>query len=243
MKNSLRIALGAVTIATIVAGITGCQAPAEHPGAHSSPSVSIDANAPLGPQVLAAIQQDDSATLEALIAAGADVNEDLGADSQAIHAAAFGSRSALIPILVAAGADVDARAAGDSTALMLAADRADGATVRALLDAGADPYLADALGFETTAIHRAGREGNVEALRALVEHGVDVNLLESTMAHALMYAAFNGELEAVEYLIEVGSDLEQRDDAGKTAYEWAVERGQDAVAQALAAAGADTDGP
>jgi ankyrin repeat protein len=58
-----------------------------------------------------------------------------------------------------------------------------------------------------------------------------------------MYAAYYGELDAVLYLIEAGSDLELRDDAGRTSYEWAVQQGHDDVAEALAAAGADTDGP
>lgn len=240
---SPRNTVATVLVTTAILTVAGCANPGVDTEPTTAPAVSIDANAPWGPQLLSAIQEGDVAAVEALIAAGASVTEDLGAGNQALHVAALGGHAELIPVLVDAGANVDATAAGQSTALMLAADRADGATVQALLDAGADPYLADAQGYETTAIHRAGREGNVEALHVLVAAGVDVNLLEATNAHALMYAAFNGELEAVTYLVEAGSDLEQRDNAGKTAYEWAVERGNEDVAAALAAAGADTDGP
>lgn len=243
MKFSPRTALTAVLIATALVATAGCQGPASDPEPSPSPVVSIDLNAPLGPQLLKAIQDDDAAAVSALIEAGASVTEDLGNGNQALHVAASGSKADLIPIIVAAGADVDATASRGSTALMFAADRADAATVQALLDAGADPYLADNGGYETTAIHRAGREGNVEALRVLVAAGVDVNLLEGTHAHALMYAAFNNRAEAVAYLIEAGSDLELRDDADRTSYEWAVYRGADEAAQLLAAAGADTDGP
>ncbi|MCY4012581.1 MAG: ankyrin repeat domain-containing protein [Gammaproteobacteria bacterium] len=92
-----------------------------------------------------------------------------------------------LAILLEAGADPNASADDGSTALLTAAFwRTDGAALVILLDGGADPNLAyradDDRSYPMdgeTALHRAARNGNVEGVSALLEHGADATALDS----------------------------------------------------------------
>ena len=114
-----------------------------------------------------AIVAGDLASVEALLAAGADPNvkEPSGGSSPLITASMFG-RSAEAMALIEAGADVDQRNDDGSTALITAAFMAHPEIVQALLDAGADKDIRNNAG--STA--RDGVEAPFEAVRGVYDY-------------------------------------------------------------------------
>lgn len=110
--------------------------------------------APPVPELFTIIDDGDVASLEAAIAAGADVHARNAAGLTPLMAAvASNAPVALIDALLAHGADIDLQAASGITALMLAAGQGTPAQVIHLLNAGADPTVTDAEG--ATAVDHA----------------------------------------------------------------------------------------
>ncbi|KAK2835548.1 hypothetical protein Q5P01_016032 [Channa striata] len=70
----------------------------------------------------------------------------------------------------------------------------------ALQVGGADPNIRDPV-LALTVTHDAAREGFVDAVRALVQHGADVNLVDEKGNLPLHLAAREGHLEVVRLLI------------------------------------------
>lgn len=71
------------------------------------------------------------------------------------------------------------------------------------------------------ALQKPVKAGDVQAVKALLEAGADVN---SDGGLALIWAAYKGNLEIVELLLEAGADRSLRDH-DKTAMDWALEAG------------------
>jgi ankyrin repeat protein len=201
--------------------LVGCGATAD-PGATPSvsdtaaaPALIFDPEAPLTPQMEAAIDANDAVLAEEVLNAGFDTATDLDGEITALHRAAARDASAVIPVLVAAGADLEARSAR-RTPLMLAAMSGGPETVVALLDAGADPLAGDPGYFGATPIHFAAQVGKVEIVDTLITWGVDVDHKDTSNSTALIYAAFFGQLEVARYLLEAGADVDWRDNFGDT---------------------------
>jgi ankyrin repeat protein len=125
-----------------------------------------------------------------------------------------------VPTLVEAGVPLEDKAGG-MTPLHFAASMAGGDTVTAFLEAGADPGAQFARLFFTTPMHLAARDGNIEAIDALLAWGVDIDIWESTEGTPLIYAAIFGQAETVQHLIDLGADINARDTLGLTALGYA----------------------
>jgi len=86
---------------------------------------------------------------------------------------------------------------------------------------------------------KAAREGNVAAVRELLEKHVDVNVQTPFGATALAYAAEHGYLELTRVLVTSGADITLRDPIFKrTPAIWASQRGHLDILQILVQAGA-----
>ncbi len=109
-----------------------------------------------------------------------------------------------------------------ATAFVRAAQSSDTALMKLLLQYKADPFLATANG--DSALTAAGGIGwvegvtyerspqeNVEALRMLLDLGLDANAANSEGRTALMGAALKGRNAAVQLLVDRGARLEARD--------------------------------
>ncbi len=98
-----------------------------------------------------------------------------------------------------------------TTALMRAAKTNDLAMMRALLDGGADPTLT--LKDRTTTAMVAT---SLDAIKMLVEHGVDVNAFNTNGQSIVHSAAGRGANAILQYAVEKGARLDRKDKQGRT---------------------------
>ena len=200
-----------------------------------------DANAAnrygMTPQHLAAIN-GDAETLRLLLAAGADPNAVLPEGETVLLSAARTGSVEAIDVLLEAGAKIDSREKWyGETPLIWATAQNHAAAVRALLARGADPDLRSApeiwekrrasqsvlpLG-EWTPLHYAARENALDAGKALIEGGANLNLADPDGATALVIAIINAHYEFAALLIEAGADTNPVDTSGTGALYAAVD--------------------
>ena len=86
----------------------------------------------------------------------------------------------------------------------------------------------------TASLMHAASEGDVQAMKALLAKGVDVNATNQGRQTALMLAALMGHPEIVTLLLAAGADASSRDRLGLTALEWSQRRGFPEVTKLLA---------
>jgi uncharacterized protein len=85
------------------------------------------------------------------------------------------------------------------------------------------------------------RAGDMEGLRAYVEHGVPANLTDAAGNTLLMLAAYHGHAKTVSALVDLGADPDRTNDRGQSPLAGAIFKGEDDVVAALLAAQADPD--
>jgi ankyrin repeat protein len=74
-----------------------------------------------------------------------------------------------------------------------------------------------------TILHEMAWDGNVEAVRLLLEHGANVNASDrETGVTALHHAANKGRVEVILVLLEHGADIHATDINGQTVLHWAA---------------------
>ena len=155
---------------------------------------------------------DESAVRTILLQVAAHASN-VGDNGEApLHLAAALGQDRIVAVLLRQGADADALDGNGRTPLHLAVERGHLCTVKAILAANPDTsirYKVACRGYSV--LDLAAREGNVDVLRALLQHGVDVNRLTDGYT-SLHVAALNNHVGAVDVLIEAGADMEVEDD-------------------------------
>ena len=175
-----------------------------------------------GVQPIALVATNGSAlVLELLLDAGADPDASMPRGETALMTAARAGPPDAVRVLLRAGADPDARDdVGGQTAVMWAAARNNAPAVHALAELGADlhartagpPPAASRSYFRSpsptsfTALLFAVRAGAIDAVRALLDAGADVNDTLSDGQSALVVAAANAHWELADYLLDRGAD-------------------------------------
>ena len=97
-----------------------------------------------------------------------------------------------------------------------------------------------------TALHFAGREGDVETARVMLDAGVDVNRRYRNKLTALMWAAsyedgvgIRAAESVIDLLLKAGAEIDAADDRGRTALMMAAELDHAGVVDLLIRSGAD----
>jgi len=191
--------------------------------------------------LLAAIQNDDMAVFEALLAAGAGVGAGTELGDTPLHAAARQGNEAMVGALVARGADVSAplhrpqHQYHGRTPLMEAAIGRNLAVVKLLLARGADPFAKDVAGWTALSFAELGGKRIAGHLRKLM------NAAPQAAEAGLQDAARTGLTERVRLLLERGEAIDGRDEFGRTALHQAVIGGHVDIVRLLLGRGADAD--
>jgi hypothetical protein len=90
-----------------------------------------------------------------------------------------------------------------------------------------------------TELHRAARDGRLEALRLRLLQGMNPDARDRAGRTPLMEAVKAGQVEAVRMLLAVGANINTRSSAGRTALVEAAEFGRNDAARILIDSGAD----
>ena len=156
-----------------------------------------------GGELVEAVQNDDPATVAALLGKKVDVNEQEDDGATALAWAAVRCNPQVATLLLHAGANPNLRNEQGIGPLYLAIANGSEALVSLLLEKGADPNLAREDG--ETPLMTATRLGQIRVMKILLERGVEVNARERKFGQtALMWAA--GYPDAVRLLIARGAD-------------------------------------
>jgi ankyrin repeat protein len=127
---------------------------------------------------------------------------------------------------------------------VLQRNRDDVATLRELLALGVNPR--EQLPTNTIVLPTfflAARDGQLDAIRAFVERGMDPRHVgaRGTTALTLAAGADRPNIAALQYLLDQGLDVNHADSDGRTALDWALTRGETEVSAFLRTAGGRTN--
>lgn len=165
-----------------------------------------------GQALFDAIRDGDTASAQALIVDGADVNARLPGDGTPLIEAARVGREDLVSMLLAAGADPNQAQQREGNPLIVAAAHGHLDVVRRLVHAGAkvDAFVLN----DETPLINAARSGRLEVVAYLIEQGADVNLAVQAGSNAVQSKQVRSPLsearrfsrsQVVNYLIANGA--------------------------------------
>ncbi|CAN0319939.1 unnamed protein product, partial [Ectocarpus fasciculatus] len=174
----------------------------------------VQAGAKIGGVALhEAVRGGHTAVAELLLENGASVDDDKDDYGTPLHVAAEGGSVEAARLLLLKGADVDDEDGNHSTPLSRAIGKGHISMVEALLDAGPD-LTVRLTEFDLSVLDMAASCTNVEILRVLVDHGMEVNDASSSGSTALHWAAEANKARAIDVLVGAGADIEARDMSG-----------------------------
>jgi uncharacterized protein len=179
--------------------------------------------------------------IKALLDAGANPNAPAADGQTALMIISRTSNVEAAKLLLGKGANPNLKETQrEQTALMWAAAGSQGAMVRLLLDHGAEVDTRSALDLMTplvsaepraqprppggmTAMLFSVREGCLDCVKALVEHGANVNLADPEGVSPLIAAIFNAHFDVAKFLIDKGANIDHWDWWGRTPLYLAVD--------------------
>jgi len=154
-------------------------------------------------RLVEAAQAQDHDAVRALLQQHVDVTVQQGDGATALHWAAYWDDPVTADLLIRARANVNAANELGVTPLALASS---GAMAEMLLAAGANPNLVTSTG--ESPLLAASRAGRTDMVKALLEHGANVNAKENVRGQtALMWAVSQRHPEVVRTLLEHGADV------------------------------------
>jgi ankyrin repeat protein len=186
-----------------------------------------------------AARAGDQQAVDALLAAGTDVNTPEADGTAALHWAVYRDDLAMIGRLVDAGADVNIANRNGATPLTLACTNASAVVVERLLEAGADPNASPS---GAPPLFGCASAGAAAAVRMLLARGADVNATDNWRGQTpLMAAASENHAATINILLEAGAKVDARSRGDFTALMFAVRQDARETTRLLIDAGADVN--
>jgi len=185
--------------------------------------------------LIAAVEEGDTRLTKLLLSRGAEVNVADARRRTPLHVAAEDGERQLAETLLSAGAALETEDSAGQTPLELAVEWGKDPVIDLLLCAGGrwpEEYDDDR-------IHWAVWNGSAQAVRVLVERGVDLNRPDHEGRTPLHVATVNGRADVVEILTQGGANVDAKDPHDRTALHEAVAAGHKDIIRILLAAGAD----
>ena len=145
-----------------------------------------------------------------LINHGADINVVDSEYGTALNAACSNGDEAIVRLLLQKGVDIEAaRGIYGATALIEACSTGNESIVRLLLESGAEASkgVLCKSQYKITPLLVAASKGSVDVIQSLIDHGVDVNTKDDSVATPLVLAAYAGHYSMVEFLLDKGADI------------------------------------
>ena len=189
----------------------------------------------------AAAQKGDTAKIDRLAAAKADLNARDGNGRTPLHVAAFASQREAIKALVKHGADMALLDKDRYDAVTIAAVANDKETLRVLLALGASAKLVTSR-YDGTALIAAAHLGHDGVVKQLIAAGAPLNHVNNLHWTAAIEAVVLGDggprhQETLRALINAGANLQLADRQGNTPLQLAKSRGYREMVQMLERAG------
>ena len=159
-----------------------------------------DLNVEGSPAITFAVRNSDTATIQRLIDAGAQIGAVNNVGSNAYSCALYSDRLDLLPFLLEKGLKVDADGGQSFRQAVYSRQRE---AVKFFLKAGIDPDLRcpdQVFPYSPTAVQVAGENDDVDMVRLLVDHGADVTLTDDNGVRPFLAAVFNRNVTLQRYL-------------------------------------------
>jgi ankyrin repeat protein len=184
---------------------------------------------------------NDIAMAEALLKAGADANLANEFGVTPLSLACVNGNLPMVQRLLAAKASPNAVARTGDTAFLNCVRSGNVDTVKLMLEAKADANLGEKWRGQTPLMWAAA-EKHSTVVKALVDHGADVNAKSRGGFTALQFAAQQGDIESAKILLAAGANVNDADpEDGMTALLTAIGSNQTQVASLLVESGADVN--
>jgi len=156
----------------------------------------------------------------------------------ALHYAALRGFPNLVERLIGEGLDVNVQTNAQSTPLLHASGAGQFEATKTLLDLGANTELPNDYG-RTPLLNVARETGDVEMARLLVEHGANVDALDTFDDSPIVLAAWRGFASVVDLLLDHDAEVPVDGDRGVQLIKYSAERGLDRLMTRLVEGGAD----
>jgi uncharacterized protein len=153
-----------------------------------------------------ATDNNDMATTELLVRAGANVKAANRYGVTPLYAAALNGNAAMIELLIKSGADANAALPEGETALMTAARTGMVDALKVLLAHGAAVQARESWK-QQTALMWAAHEGNAAAAKLLIDAGAKVNDRSIFGWTPLLFAVRQGHIDTIKALLACGADV------------------------------------
>jgi ankyrin repeat protein len=118
--------------------------------------------------------------------------------------------------LIRAGANINYQSGNSSLPLVEATLEGHDELVRLLLESGADPRLCHGQN-NITALIMAARQNNAAIIQLLLDHGADIEAMDTYGNSALLEACHKSSFESILYLLDAGARTNVRNGAGSEA--------------------------
>ena len=94
-------------------------------------------------------------------------------------------------------------------------------------------FKREILAVKMSSVYNAAASGNVEAVKALVCLGAEVNYSDKDGRTLMLVAAENGHIEVVRALVELGADINRTDKKGCSPLRFAVRNNHSALEKVM----------